>query len=315
MSDLRSRVKGGLTAGVKKGLSSFIWMCKIVIPLSFLVAVLQWTGWLSKIDFLLNPLMNLLNLPAQAGLPILTGMLVNLYAVIAIITVLPFSPEQMLLIAIFSMIAHNLIPEGVVQHKSGFHFIKSVVFRIVVATITVLIVSQFLGDTSRSIALPADIAVQISFWGALKSWALNILSLLIKIFVIIMVIMIVLDILKSSGWINYILKASRPLARILGLPPKTVMMWVVATLFGLLYGGAVVAEEAKKGELTKEDLERLHIFVGIHHAAVEDPSLFAVLGLNAFWLWVPRFVMAVIAVQTYRLITSFKHKQTVSASG
>jgi hypothetical protein len=33
---------------------------------------------------------------------------------------------------------------------------------------------------------------------------------------------------------------------------------------------------------------------------IEDPALFAVLGVNIFWLWLPRLIMAIIAVQVYR---------------
>ena len=123
-----------------------------------------------------------------------------------------------------------------------------------------------------------------------------------------MLIMILLESSKSLGWTEYALKFFRPLMRILGLPERTVMMWVTAIIFGLLYGGAVIVEEAKKGDLTKEELERLHIFIGINHSMVEDPALYTVLGLNAFWLWVPRLIMAIIVVQTYHGIKYLKNK-------
>ena len=103
MPDFQTQLKSGFFEGVKKGWSSFVWMCKIVIPLSFLVTLLQWTGWLNYLDFLLNPLTSLINLPPEAALPILAGMLINLYACIAIITVVPFSIGQMTLIAVFSL--------------------------------------------------------------------------------------------------------------------------------------------------------------------------------------------------------------------
>ncbi len=124
MSDFQSKLKSGCVSGFKKGLSTFIWICKIIIPVSFLMALLQWTGWLSELDFLLGPLMNFLNLPAEAALPIVTGMLINLYPVIAIITVIPFTAEQMTLIAVFNLIAHALVMEGIIQHKSGLNVIK-----------------------------------------------------------------------------------------------------------------------------------------------------------------------------------------------
>ena len=308
MSNFRTQLKSGFLAGVKKGLSSFVWICKIAIPVSFLVALLQWTGWLHQLDFLLNPLMSLINLPAEAALPIITGMLVNIYAVIAIITVIPFTIEQMTLIAIFNLVAHSLIVEGVIQHKSGLNVIKATLIRIAVAVLAVLIVSQFLGDTSQSVIVPAELTVHTPFLEVLKVWAVDIIGLLLKIFGIIMFIMILLESLKSLGWIEYSLKFFKPLMRTFGLSDRTAMMWVAAIIFGLFYGGAVIVEEAKKGVLTKEELERLHISIGINHSMVEDPALFTVLGLNAFWMWVPRFIMAIIVVQTYRAVKYLKDK-------
>ena len=310
MSDFQTRLKSGFSAGVKKGWDSFVWICKIVIPVSFLVTLLQWTGWLNQLDFLLNPLMSLLNLPPEAVLPIISGMLINIYVVIAMITVLPFSVAQMTLIAIFTQIAHNLIMEGIIQHKAGINVIKVTLIRIVAAIVTVLAVSPLLGDTSQSIAVPAELIVHGPLLEVLRAWGIDILILLAKILGIIIVIMIVLESLKSLDWIKYLLSFFQPLMVVLGLPSRTAMMWVAAFIFGLLYGGAVIVEESKAGDLTKDELERLHISAGISHAMVEDPLLFAVLGLNPLWLWVPRFIAAIIGVQVYNAI-SYLNKKTL----
>lgn len=308
MSNFKTQLKRGVLAGVKKGWSSFVWLCKIVIPVSFLVALLQWTGWLNELDFFLNPLMGLINLPPEATIPIIAGMLANMYAVIAIIAVIPFTIEQMTLVAIFTLISHSLIMEGIIQHKSGINVIKITLFRIIAAILTVLVVSQFLGDTSQSIAVPVGLAVQTPFLQVLKTWALDMIGLLIKIFGIIMFIMIMLEALKSLGWIEYSLKFFRPLMRILGLSDRTAMMCVSAIIFGLGYSGALIMEEAKSGVLTKEELEPLHISIGINHSMVEDPALLGALGLNIFWMWVPKLITAIVAVHTYRSIRFLKNK-------
>ena len=44
------------------------------------------------------------------------------------------------------------------------------------------------------------------------------------------------------------------------------------------------------------------IYYGIA-ARVEDPALFLSLGLRAFWLWMPRFITAVIAAGQTHLIS------------
>lgn len=308
MSELRIQLKDGFLSGAKKGGSTFAWICKIIIPVSFAVAVLQWSGWLYRIDFLLDPLMRLINLPAEAALPLIAGMVVGNYAAIATMAVLPLTVEQMTLVAIFSLIAHSLIMEGIIQLRSGINIVKITLVRIAAATLTVLVVSQFLGDTSQSIVVPADFVAHTPFVEALRAWAAGMLSLSIKILVIVMLVMIVLELLKSLDWIKYLHKVFRPFMRILGLSNQAVMMWVGAAAFGLVLGSAVILEEAKKGVLAKEELEPIHISIGINHSMVEDPALFLVLGVNAFMLWVPRFVAAIIAVQAFRAIKYLKNK-------
>ncbi|MFC1940284.1 nucleoside recognition domain-containing protein [Chloroflexota bacterium] len=302
MYSFQTQLKIGVLAGAKKGWNSFIWMGKIVIPVSLLVTLLQWAGWLNQLDFLLNPLTNLINLPPEAALPIITGMLINNYAVIASVTVIPFTIEQITLIAVFNLIAHNLIMEGIVQHRSGINVFKTTLARIAAAILAVLIVSLFLGDTGQSVAVQAIITAHTPFLEAMKVWSVDTMGLLLKIFGIIMVTMILLESLKALGWIEKSLRLFKPLMKILGLSDRTAMMWVTGIIFGLLYGGAVIVEESKTGTLAREEVERLHFSVGTAHALVEETALFAILGVNIFWLLVPRLSMAIIVVQSYRAL-------------
>jgi hypothetical protein len=275
-------------------------MCEIVIPISFLVTLLQWSGWLDKIDFVLNPLMSFLHLPSQAALPIISGMLINIYAVIAVVTVLPFTAAQMTLIAIFTLICHNLIMEGIVQYRSGINVIKATLTRITAAVLTVFVVSQFFGDTSHSIVMSSALPTHTPLLDIMTTWARDTGILLLKVFGIIMFIMILLEVSRALGWIDRVLIIFKPMMRVLGLSGQTAIMFVAGIIFGLLYGGAIIVAEGKKGTLTREEVEYLHVSLGINHAMIEDPALFAVLGVNIFWLWIPRLITAIIAVQVYR---------------
>jgi hypothetical protein len=294
-------VKAALVAGLLSAWRSFIWMAKIVIPASLLVALLQWSGWLQELDHVLGPLMSLLRLPPAAALPIVTGALVNIYGVLAAITVMPFSYGQMTLIAVFSLICHNLILEGVVQHRSGMNVFKATAIRFIAATATVFIVSRFFTGTEESVAVPAALVPHSPLQAALGAWASSTGILLAKVLGIIAVIMVLLEVSRKMGWIDFAIRFCRPVTRVFGLAERTTMMFVAGTIFGLLYGGAIIVEEARKGSLTKEEAEYLHVSLGINHGIVEDPALFAVLGLNLLWLLVPRMVTAILAVHVFRL--------------
>jgi spore maturation protein SpmB len=308
MSPLQGKLKQGLRAGARKGRDSFVWICKILVPASFVVTMVQWGGFLYQVEPVLTPLMGLISLPGQAALPIISGMLIGNYATIAAITVLPLNLSQVTLIAVFSLIAHNLVVEGLIQHRSGINVAKITLIRIGSAILTVFIISHFFTDTTASIIVPPGFVADEPFIAVLKTWAVDTGRLLLKILAIIMGVMIGLELLKVLGWISYLIRFFRPAMRVLGLSDRASALWMTAAVFGLMLGGAVIVEEARKGALTKEELERLHISIGINHSMVEDPALFLSLGLGGFWLWVPKLVAGIVAVQVYRVAKYLKGK-------
>jgi len=288
---------------------------KIVLPISFLTALLAWSGWLHRLDFLLAPAMDLLSLPTIAALPLIIGMLANIYGALAAMAVLPFTTAQMTLMGIFLLTAHNLIQEGIIQARSGLHPLKATLFRITAAVVTVLLVAPFLRD-GQTIDLPmgAVTTVVVPFLQMIREWALATLALSAKIFGICMILLTVLEIFKAMGWITAIVNIFSPFLKIMGLDKKLGFLWMTAIVFGLAYGGAVIVEETKDGSLPREDLEMLHLSIGINHSMVEDPALFMSLGLSAFWLYIPRLIMAIVTVRLMRLWFRFKKRRSLTTS-
>ena len=306
----RNKFKEGLKSGLRKGLDGFIWIMEILIPVSILTALIAWSGWLSSVDFLLQPIMSLLSLPAVAALPLLIGMLTNIYGGIAAMAVLPFSRDQMTLMAIFLLIAHNLIQEGVVQAKSGIHPVKATLFRLVAAMFTVIAVAPFF-DISTTVMATEGYSPESHqpFIKAMQEWGLTTLSLSIKIFAIIMCVLTSLEILKTFNLINPMVNLLNPLLKMMGLNKKVGFLWLTAVIFGVAYGGAVIVEEVKAGHLSNKELEELHLSIGINHALVEDPSLFLSLGLSPFWLWVPRIIVAILAERLLTIWRVFRKRK------
>ena len=300
MSSTRLLLREGLFAGARKGWNGFVWMVKILVPISLLTALLAWSGWIERGQFIIQPVMDWLSLPAVASLPLLIGVLTGIYGGIAAMIVLPLSTEQMTLIAIFLLMAHNLIQEGVIQGKSGLNPIKATLFRLICATLTVTVVAAFLDIKANPPAAQiASEAIRQPFSLILWKWVLASSKLCLKIFFIIMTILMALEVLKRFGWIEHIVRVCKPVVKALGLSEKAAVLWITAALFGLAYGAAVIVEEANEGHLGKEELEALHLSIGINHSLIEDPALFLALGLSAFWLWIPRLVAAVIAVRLF----------------
>ncbi|MDM8517426.1 nucleoside recognition domain-containing protein [Desulfobacterales bacterium HSG16] len=301
-TETKKKLKSGFLAGTKKGWSGFLWMLKILVPISFGTLLIEYSGIIEKMDFLLAPFMHLMNLPSAAALPIIVGMLTSIYGAIAAMSVLPLATEHMTLIAIFLLISHGLIQEGIIQAKSGIHWLKTTLIRLSASFITVMIASRIIKvesvtSTTESIAAAGEKV----FTTMLTTWCIDTSFLMLKIFCIIMPLMMALEIMKRFEVIPLLVKFMSPFIKMMGLDKKVGILWLTANTFGIAYGASVIVEETRDGSFTAEELTRLHISIGINHAMIEDPALFLSLGLNPLWLWIPRLATAIAATHLYNI--------------
>ena len=301
----------GIRQGIGKGFKTYLWLMKVLVPISLGVVLLQWTGLLSYAEFVLKPLMALLRLPPEAALPLIAGLVAAPGAALATMVALPLTQAQMTLMAIFVLIAHGFPHESVIQGRSGFPPLKASLVRLAAAILTVLAVAPFLdlngvGGTAAQAVAQADPALS----AVLLNWLGEVGRLVLILFCIIMTIMILLEVIRAKGWIDPVVRVLSPLLRALGLSPQAGVLWVTAAIFGLAFGAAVIVEEAESGRISQEDLETLQLSIGINHGLFDDPALFLSLGLNPFWIYIPRLLTAVIAVRLLTLWRKLKRRRT-----
>ena len=89
--------------------------------------------------------------------------------------------------------------------------------------------------------------------------------------------------------------------QLLGLPPTGGFLWVVGNTLGLAYSSAVLMDYARKVNQPGPKRDLLNYHLAISHSQLEDPLLFAVLGLPVVWLIVPRILLAFTVVWLERL--------------
>jgi hypothetical protein len=68
-SGTAGKIKQGAIEGLKKGLKGFLWMLRILVPVSFATSLLGWSGLLETVSAFLAPVMGILHLPGMLPLP------------------------------------------------------------------------------------------------------------------------------------------------------------------------------------------------------------------------------------------------------
>ena len=295
----------GIKAGLKRGISGYIWLLKILVPISLGTALLVYSGWLYSLDFLIQPVMGVLHLPASAALPLIIGLFTGIYGAIGAMAALPLTMDQMTLIAIFLLISHNIIQESIVQGQSGFNAVTAACFRLVMSLCVTFIAAIFM-DVAPPVALTGTVAAgsshTISLGTMMLEWSRDMAGLGLQIFLIIMPLMVVMELMKIFHIIEYIVRSISPVLKLMGLSQTTGVLWLTAAIFGLTYGAAVIVEETRNTHFDSDALKRLHLSIGINHAMIEDPALFLPLGIAPFWLWIPRLIAAILAIYMLHIV-------------
>ncbi len=331
MSDSQSSQGGGLASRIfKRAFSSALkttWLLlRIMVPVSFVVAALEWLGVVNFLASYLDPVMKFFGLPGSASLVIISSVFLNIYSAIGIIGTLGLAGRSLTILAIMCLTAHNLPVELVVMKKTGSSVFKMIFLRLSMMVLAGWVFNAVLppdspsaelelkasavaaAETGTVIDAPRPAYVRPPVLGALKSWGLSTLELLLKMVVLIVLIMILQKLLEETGVMSALSKLSAPILRIFGLPKGSSVLWLVIQVVGYAYGAAVLMDQVNEAKMSPRDGDLLNHHAAVCHSLLEDSALFAAIGVPLLWITLPRLAMAFIVVWLERLRRFFFRK-------
>ena len=290
--------------GAVKGLRTAAWLAAFMIPVSLVVTLANWIGLLPWLAKGVAPLFDLFGVPAESAAAFVAGALLNVYSGIAALGPIALTDRQVTILGVMILISHNLPIEVTVQSKAGASGTKLLLIRLVSsfalgALLNLILPASLDAPVARGAAEAATAAE--TFWALLGSWALGTARLMGKIILFVIGVMVLQELLNAF-------RVMQPLTRVLawplaalGLPRKTVFLWIVANTLGLAYGAAVILEESRSGRLSKDEIRMVNRSVAVCHSLLEDTLLFVAIGAWAMWITLPRLAVAAAVVWAYRL--------------
>ncbi|MDR2533541.1 MAG: nucleoside recognition domain-containing protein [Tannerellaceae bacterium] len=297
------RIKSCVVKALPKSGRTCIWLLKIILPISLIVRLLQYSGILAEISPWLEPALSIIGLPGETAVVFITSMLCPLYAPVAIIPTLELDLRQATILSIICLVAHNLIVESTVQKRTGSNFWEMTILRIVMAFViafTLNIVMPASGWSPMPHAAP--IAPDSSLSEVLTIWLAGSIRVIVTIVVIVTALMILHFLLSEFNYLPILARILSPLMRILGLPRSAAFLWMVGNLVGLAYGGAIMIEETCDGKLSRHDANRLNYHLALSHSLLEDTLIFVAIGISALWIIPTRLIFAAAVVWIRRAI-------------
>lgn len=296
------RLAAVIKSAISSALKTSLWFLKITIPISLTVTLLYHFGVLNFISDILSPAFKLIGLKGEAALVYISSAFLNVYSAIAVMTSLNFTIREMTILAIMSLIAHNLIVETAVQKKTGSKAWHMVALRIFTSVVAAVILNYMLPAQMGESSLGVHHIDNPSIKEVLINWTISSLKLSLKIVVLITLLMILQKILLEFKVTVFLSNIFSSVLKVMGLPKSTTLMWIAANLLGLAYGAAIMIDEVESGRITKQDADLLNYHIAISHSNLEDLLLYAAIGISAWWLLLPRIILAMIAVWGRRIL-------------
>ena len=298
---------------LRNALKTALWIIRIIVPVSFVVTLLDFYGVIEWISIYTAPLFRLIGLQGNAAVVYFSSLFLPLYAPIAIIATLPLTLREITILALMCLITHNLPIECAVQRRSGTPFWQTLVIRLTFSILGGILLNLILPESLALLDNSTTNTTEVydkSQFSTLNSqllhWLTNTISLCIKIILIITALMYGQFLLKRYGIINKIARPLAPLMRLCGLQPSSAFLWLVAQIVGLTYGAGIMAQEIEESGADREELHRINLHISVNHSLIEDTAIFCMLGVAWYFLVIPRLIFAIIIVQTYNFIKKLR---------
>lgn len=306
MNTVTTRVWKCIRLALPKAGKTSLWLLKIILPITLLVRLLQYSGLLGQMAVWLEPVFSRIGLPGETAIIFITSVFTPLYAPIALITTLSLGVREATILAVMCLISHNLIVESSVQAKTGSRFWEVTVLRLIMSFViafTMNLVMPLEGWGTIGATVGAEVCDSI--WQVFALWFVSSMKVVFTIVVIVTALMILHYILEEFKWMQGLSRLFAPLMKLFGLSPNSAFLWLVGNVVGLAYGGAIMMEQVEQKKLTYKEGNLLNYHLAMNHSLLEDTLIFVAIGIPALWIIVPRVTFAILVVWLRRAFNYF----------
>lgn len=274
-------------------------LARIMVPITIMTEVLSRLGAIEAIAPVFQPVMNLVGLPPELGLAWLTAMIVGIWGAVPLLfTLVPVSSLSTADVTVFSaliLFAHGLPLEQKIIQMAGPGMIATTVLRIAGGLLYAFLLHRVLLATGwlQTPVNPAWIPMT-----ATPDWAEFFRGLgetMVWMLVILVVLSWALLILKTSGLLDWMMKALSPLLRLAGINGEAGHLTAVGLFLGISYGAGLLIREAQSDALSPRQIFLACVFMGFAHSVIEDTLIVMALGADMYGVLVGRVAFAIVA--------------------
>tara|TARA_B100000787_G_scaffold166923_1_gene152866 strand:- start:473 stop:1315 length:843 start_codon:yes stop_codon:yes gene_type:complete len=264
---------------------------------------------------ILEPLTGFVGIDGSLGIVWMAAMLVNIYAGMAAFATLQsmfdYSVAETTIVGLMLLIAHSLPIEVAIAKKSGVSASFTLVFRFLNALIAgkllFLIFQYFNLYQELNISVLAIPDTNISH----IDWSISQIKNFLMIFAIIFSIITLINVLKSLGIWQIILKVLKIPLSYLGMSDKVANIILIGLTLGISFGGGFLIEESKKKEITKKDIFLSLAFLGLCHSIIEDTILILLLGSHISGILFFRFIYTIFIILILKIILETRYSDRI----
>ena len=277
---------------------------KILIPVIFLVKVLQELDLIPYLARPLSPLMGWVGLPGEMGLVWATALLNTLYSSLVVFLTLvrdnPLTVSQMTVLCTLMLIAHSIPVELKIAQKTGTRMLFQAVCRLGCALLLGGILHRIytgLNVLQQPLILPFQLNEGVfAAKTSLLSWGLGQIRNLLLIFLIIVGLLLLMEVLERIKLIDLMNRLLRPVLKLLGIGPNASTIAIFGITLGIVIGGGLIIHEAKTGHIPKQDVFYALTLMGLSHSLIEDTLVLMVAGAHLSGILWARVVFSMILV-------------------
>lgn len=297
---------------IKSGKTS-IWLLKIILPVSLLVRLLDYYGFLDYLASFLDPIFVNMGLPGSTAIIFISSVFLPMYAPLAIMTSIPITLRELTILTLMCQTSHNLPVESTIQSKTGTSFWSVSILRVTMSLVIGLFLNWVL---PQEMGMPTFAQTSVekatSISQLLIEWLKNGLSMGLLILGIVFALNVLYGFMLRYKWIDKLSNVISPVLKFFGLPLNTGFLWLIGYIVGLAYGGALMMDQMKEGTVKKEDANLLNYHLAMSHSVLEDNLLFVALGVSLWIILAVRFTAALIIVWAVRFLFYRKKEEIVA---